>query len=541
MQENSARVTGSEPVEKFAPRDWWIAAALIVVSLAIRVPFRSHFTYHWDSALFALAVENYNVSLAQPHVPGFFLYVMLGRAVNLIVGDPHASLVWMSVVAGALLPGVGYLLGAALFGRDCGLVTGSLLASSPLCWFQSEVALTTIVDSALVTTTVLTCWRAARRGGSWAWVVAMAVMLSAVAGVRQQTAVVLCPLWLYSFGRFSSPRWPKLLAGALMVGLLCGAWFIPMVELSGGLGAYLRLYPGRVRVNGADSIWNWGIGKVLAERTAFVVGDCWAGLSAAALLAATEFVSWVRTGESRGRAVTQRAEQLRFLAIWIVPMYLFGVVMVAPVPGHILNYYPGVVILVGLALSRLVQRMAGGLEWRQWTGRTNPHGSAAVVVIAVVTLVNVGVFLLPPRQTAWLRSGIPLTADEIREHDRHLACWLEAIRAKYRPDDVLICHYRQYLSWGFRLFQYHMPDYENCLLTPDRAIAPALTNKLWYARDRRVEFADRFELRGRKELILVVAPGQTVEAFTNVFDVSLARRWDIPGCSPLYTLSLPAE
>ncbi|HTS17525.1 MAG TPA: glycosyltransferase family 39 protein [Verrucomicrobiae bacterium] len=537
MQKTFAGPAEGEPVERFARRDWWAALLVFGAALAMRLPFRSQFTFHWDSALFALAVGKYNVSLGQPHVPGFFLYVMLGRIVNLFVGEPHASLVWMSVVAGAVLAGVGYLLGTAFFGRDCGWVTGCLLASSPLCWFQSEVALTTIVDSALVTAAVLVCWRAVRRGGAWGWVLAMAVMLSLVAGVRQQTAVVLCPLWLYCFWRFPSRRWAKLLAGVLLVGILCLTWFVPMVRLSGGLGAYLQLYPARVRLNAADSIWKINLGRVLAENSAFVAVDCWTGLSLAALLAAAEFVSWLRSGRSRWRVVTERAEQLRFIAIWLVPMYLFGVLMVVPVPGHILNYFPSLVILVAFGLSRLVRRIVARLEKQQWPGLLKAHRLAAISVISCVTLANMAVFLLPPRQTAWLRAGMPLTASDIREHDRQLDCWIQTIRANYRPEDVMICHYRQYFSWGFRLFQYHMPDYENCLLTPDRAIAPALTNKLWYANNRRLEFEDGLDLHGRKQLILIVPPGQTIDLFTNVFDVSQAQRQDIPGCLPLYTLA----
>src|SRR5271170_8067041 len=127
MQEKSAAVARSKAVERFERRDWLAAAVLFAASLAIRVPFRSHFAYHWDSAQFALAIEHYDVSLGLPHLPGFFLYVMFGRIVNLLVGDPHASLVWMSVLAGATLAGLGYLLATALFGRDCGLATGCLL------------------------------------------------------------------------------------------------------------------------------------------------------------------------------------------------------------------------------------------------------------------------------------------------------------------------------------------------------------------------------------------------------------------------------
>ena len=39
--------------------------------------------------------------VGQPQAPGYFLYIMLGRLVNSFVGDPHASLVWISVAFGS--------------------------------------------------------------------------------------------------------------------------------------------------------------------------------------------------------------------------------------------------------------------------------------------------------------------------------------------------------------------------------------------------------------------------------------------------------
>src|ERR1035438_8186786 len=132
-----------------ARRDYGIALALFVVALALRVPFRSQFAYYWDSAQFALAVGEYNIRISQPHVPGFYLYVLLGRLMNLFVGEPHAALVWLSVLAGAWLVSMGYLLATSMFGRSCGWGTGLILLTSPLSWFHSEIALTTIVDSAV--------------------------------------------------------------------------------------------------------------------------------------------------------------------------------------------------------------------------------------------------------------------------------------------------------------------------------------------------------------------------------------------------------
>jgi hypothetical protein len=86
--------------KQFALRDWAMVGVFFVAGLLSRAPFRSQLAYHWDSVQLVLGVREYNVVLSQPHAPGYFLYVMLGRLVNLVVGDAHASLVWLSVVFG---------------------------------------------------------------------------------------------------------------------------------------------------------------------------------------------------------------------------------------------------------------------------------------------------------------------------------------------------------------------------------------------------------------------------------------------------------
>jgi hypothetical protein len=172
-------------------RDGNIAVVLFLIALAMRIPFRSHFAYHWDSAQFALAVREFDIRLSQPHAPGYFLYVMLGRFVDHFVGDPHASLVWISVMFGSALPSLLYLLGTMMFGRRAGAAAAGMALTSPQIWFHSCVALTYIVDSFLVCAVVLVLWLAIQRGGTWWDAVAVGALLAVLGGVRQQSVLEL--------------------------------------------------------------------------------------------------------------------------------------------------------------------------------------------------------------------------------------------------------------------------------------------------------------------------------------------------------------
>ena len=257
--------------------DWWIATAFFVVALALRVPFRSQFAYHWDSAEFALAISKYNVALSQPHAPGYFLYVMLGRMVNWFVGDPHTSLVWMSVVAGSGLIPLLYVLGLEMFGRRVGLAAALFAMTSPQVWFHSCVALSYIVDGFLVCLAVLCCWRAQRHGCRWVDTVMIGGMLAVVGGVRPQTVPGLMPLAVYALWTAVDKRLSKLAVAfcICVVGTL--AWLIPMLRMTGGCAVYTEVFR-RLSVNAAPLTLAGGGIDALLWNVFFVGLFCWNGV-----------------------------------------------------------------------------------------------------------------------------------------------------------------------------------------------------------------------------------------------------------------------
>jgi hypothetical protein len=539
IQRSVQEARTTDGVAMFSRTDWLSAALFFAISFGLRVPFRSQYAYHWDSAQFALAMHQYNIGLSLPHRPGYFLYVMMGRAVNLVVGDPHASLVWMSVFAGAALVSLGYLLGAALFGRGCGWAAAAILATSPLCWFQSEIALTPIVDSALVTATILVCWRAIGRGGGWRWIVVMAVLFAMVAGVRQQTAPSLLPIWFFTFSRFPRPRWRKFVFGILLAGLGCALWFIPFVRLSGGLNVYLGLTKTTLRPFASLTTWGGGV-NALIDNICLVIAGCWSGLLLAGVIAGVEL--WLLAfgcgREEKQRFVANYRNQLLFLTLWSAPLVTFYLAFWTTMPGHVLSYFPAMAILAGLAVHKSACRIAGACDPKKQVLQHQLVRRGWILTLAAVMVLNCVIFLFRPPILSGLLLGLDLTAPDIRTHDRQLSAWFTAVRLQFRPEQVLICHYGEVFLWNIRQFQYHLPEYENCLLTQDRALVPPFDKKIWYTKNRRVEFEDWFDAHGKQTLVLIVPPGKGADLFAKAFDISHAKRWEINGSAPLYTMEV---
>ena len=489
---------------------------LFVLALILRAAFRSHFAYHWDSAQFALAVGEYNIRIGQPHAPGFYLYVVLGRLVNWFVGEPHAALVWLSVIAGAWLSAVGYLLATSMFGRRCGWSTGVILLTSPLCWFHSEIALTTIVDSALVTSFVFVCWQTIQRGATRCRTIALAALLAAVAGVRQQSAPLLIPLWGYVFWNLEGRRARKFLwATALAVGLSL-LWFVPTVTSAGGFASYVHLLRLKSQFDAPRTLWGGRGMGALWDDVNMTVRACWAGLLAAGIISLTEFIHWVVFEKTASANSFFRANktQLCVLTLWIVPMLAFGMLMYIALPGHVLDFFPALAVLASPGLVRFAERAGSSSA----VNRLRALGSVLTFAVAV----NAVVFVYSPRWATRLLAGPPLTAGEIRQHDADLSACFQAIRNTWPSRNVVICHRREDFYWGFRQFEYHLPEYRSVLLTADPSLPGELATRKWIGYERQTTFVNEVPVSDGQDIVLVVPPSDSLNRYESQFDVRKA-------------------
>src|SRR4051794_6266013 len=87
-------------------------AALVLATLATRLPFMTRTLYAFDSANYALAVRDfYNVAFHQPHPPGYPLYVLFARALNVLVDDANRALVLEGILWSAVAVACTTLLG----------------------------------------------------------------------------------------------------------------------------------------------------------------------------------------------------------------------------------------------------------------------------------------------------------------------------------------------------------------------------------------------------------------------------------------------
>lgn len=397
--------------------------SLLAAGVALtRFLFRSRYLYDLDSVNFALALETFDPELHQPHPPGYFLYVWLGRVAYGVIPEANAALVAVSIAASAAAAVAIYALADGWFGRRAAVFAGLIFLFSPLAWFHGTVALTYIVEVFFSALTGWLCWQVYQ--GRAGFVIPSAVVLAFAVGVRQSSILFLGPLWLFALRRAG---WRRAVVGFAALGLGLLAWIVPMAMESGGLVKYATsLYDLWTRVPARRTAFSGSAGMavatVLTRLTviAAIYGLCFGAAGPLALLS--------RRGSpaAGGKAA--------FTWVWVGPALAFFtlVFLLFVNSGYLLVASPPVFAWAGARVA-------------EWYSRSWRKGAA----LAAVAAAHTAVFLWAPLYCSY--SGV-------RELEARLESAVAAVRAAARPEETLIVSFDSHFL-GYRHAGYYLPEY----------------------------------------------------------------------------------
>ena len=440
--------------------DLLAASTLALITLASRWPYRARMLYNWDAVQFALALREFDVAKHQPHPPGYLLYVGLGRLANRWAGDPTLTYVSLAMLFSAATTFVVFWLARRLYGRTTAVAAASLLAVSPLFWFYGSVGLTYAAEAFGASLVAWWAWGALE--GRAAHLYLGAFTLGLMGGMRPSVLVLIFPLWLGSAVLGIRAWRPLAVSGLVLAGSVL-AWLLPMIWLSGGLGAYVaastQLYgsvvlPTSVLEGSLDITLSQA--RYLAESV--IVG---LGPLAFAFLALPLYVRRVGWGRPE-----------RFLLAWMLPPAAFYTLVHFGQAGYVLTFLPALVILLARAL---VEAAAVGSERLR---RPNWRWGLTAAALAVFVLFNTSFFARarPMPREFDNRAGDPWiwrardeihdwimsrTAAALREHEAVIRTYVETIRAVYDPDDTALLTElgnRRSYPW-LRHAMFYLPEY----------------------------------------------------------------------------------
>lgn len=353
------------------------AAAIFVVAVLARVPFRASYLVNWDSVNFALGVGAFDLESHQPHPPGYLGYVFLGRIIEWLVGDPVVALVAISVVAGAAATMWVYVLATRMVGERAALVAAGLFGTSPLVWYYSEVPLTYIVEVALALPLIILVLEA-RKHRSPGLLYAAVALLSVMGAVRQTSLILFFPLLVFAALAFP---WKVRLRGSVLLGGLVLVWLVPLMVMSGGPLNYLQLSRQLAELTGGAT---WlGAGAGVFQNFIVVTIAVVLGMHLALLAIPVELTS-------RRESPSFSQEHRRLIAVWGFPALFTYLLIHSGQLGYVLLLLPIGIIWASNVLG----------------ARLNTRTFRAAVAAGVLLVANgLGFFVLPEIAFATVTQG----------------------------------------------------------------------------------------------------------------------------------------
>lgn len=403
-------------------------AALDVILLAVataltRFAFRSHYLYDIDSVNFALALKRFDTAVHQPHPPGYFLYILLGRALHPIFRDANTVLVAISIIFSCGAVAMIYLLAGNWFGRAPAVFAGAIFVFSPLAWFHGTVALTYIVESFFSALTGYLCWRI--YGGAARFTLPAAVVLGIAVGFRPSSLLLLGPLFLFSIRKAGLGQ-AALAVGMLLLTLL--TWFVPMIRMSGGGSAYMSsLVSLWLTVPSKETLFNSSLLNSVA-RAVFIALIYFLCFGCAAILPMLR---------DRGNTSLNRGKTV-FTRIWIAPGLLFFTFIYLKFvnSGYLLVLAPPTCAWMGLWAS-------------DWYSDLRLSGARKILLTAGCAAVNTAIFIAAPVYCSY---------GEVRRFETELREITAAVPLIAPSGDTMIVGFDSHFL-GYRHAGYYLPGY----------------------------------------------------------------------------------
>src|SRR3990167_1426279 len=117
---------------------------IFLAALIARIIYLSPWLEDWDSAQFAIAIHNYSVVDNLPHPPGYPIYILFAKFLNLLTNNDTLTLGLLSVIFGSLSVIIVYIFAKKLFNTQAAILSSLFFITIPVHWDLSTVGLSNI-------------------------------------------------------------------------------------------------------------------------------------------------------------------------------------------------------------------------------------------------------------------------------------------------------------------------------------------------------------------------------------------------------------
>ena len=323
--------------------DFLIPLILGLLVVITRVPFISKFLYEWDSVNYSLAFENYNILQQQPHPPGYLLYVALGKAFNYIFNDPNTSMIFLSVLFSVLSVILVYFMAKGIFSRKVGIISALLLIFNPFIWFYGEIASIYIFEAFFSILIAYSSYKLFKGDEKFIYISALVLGLSG--GFRTDILEFMLPLWIFCIWS-ARIHYTKIVKGLLTFIVAILLWLLPAIILTGGLEKYIHILGYTSQSASYTSIiFGASIGQQILNTGVCIIWSL-VGLTLMGLLITALFLTYHR-GNLKSKVSFYLKKPLTiFFLLWVIPSFLFYLLIYIVKPGYLLTVLPAVMIIL---------------------------------------------------------------------------------------------------------------------------------------------------------------------------------------------------
>jgi hypothetical protein len=327
-----------------------LLSCLGILTLASRLPFKPDLLISYDAINYALAISHFDVRLSQPQPPGYLLYILIARGINLFVNNPLITLYLESAIFSALAVVAIFLAGREIYNQNVGLFAALFLMTNVFFWYFSVVPAPYTGDffaSAWIGWLCFRLWKthSVRIG------ILTAICIGLVAGYRPQTLFLLLPLFIYaSWGLRSRPI---VLGTSWMLCLgIASLFFIATIMVSGGEGEYFNSLGNVVPIFKNTNYFT----RIMLYLPRYAINVkftiTYLVRSMGELLCILSLIGFLFLPN---KLRFWRNQEIMILLLWVIPTCLVYILIWPGNAGTILVCTPPIFILAAFGMDRLMQ------------------------------------------------------------------------------------------------------------------------------------------------------------------------------------------
>lgn len=310
-----------------------------------RIPFISKYLFDWDSVGFALSFSDFNIALSQPQSPGYIFFVAFGKLVNLIFNDPNLTMIVINILFSILTVIVIYFLAKQMFSRTFALIASILLVFNPIFWFYGEIAAIYMSQALFASLIAYTSYQVLKGDNRFLYI--SAVVLGLSGGFRQDMLIFMFPLWLFCL-IYQCRDLKKIVKIFTVLIVSAALWFIPTIILAGGLENYLLISKKLFTIHFSSSSILYG--ATITQHLTMVAKIIFWSVVGLGISSALILITYILYKIPRIKLSQFKNLKFIFIALWIIPTFIFYLLIYFAKPGYLLIYLPTFTLIMSYVI-----------------------------------------------------------------------------------------------------------------------------------------------------------------------------------------------